>query len=75
MAAGEAYDEDQLLDDFGFFAPLDRQFLEAIVAYGRSHGFAYTFPFWTGQFFAYLTCAPALAAMAPSAVRSQEAAA
>jgi hypothetical protein len=41
-------------DVFSFWAPLDRQFLAAMVKFARTQGVEYVSPFWTGCFFAYV---------------------
>jgi hypothetical protein len=47
------------------------RFLQAIVAYAGSHGFAYVSPFWSSQFFAYLGWTPALDAASYPVVHQQ----
>jgi hypothetical protein len=52
------------LDSFGFWAPLDAQFVTAMVGYTRDHGLAYA-SFFDGArcFFGYLTWTPQLEAL------------
>ena len=62
---------DAKVGSFSFFAPLDVRFLQAIVAYAGSHGFAYVSPFWSSQLFAYLAWTPALDAASYPVVHQQ----
>jgi len=41
-------------DAYSFWAPLDQEFLAAMVNFSRLYGVAYLSPFWSGFFFAYV---------------------
>jgi hypothetical protein len=63
------------LDAFSFFAPLDQSYLAALTAYARTHGIVFVSPFWSGEFFAYLTWTPQLDALPSAALRARAASA
>jgi hypothetical protein len=62
--------DEQRVETYSFWEPLDSQFLTAMVSYARSNGFAVVSPFSTENFFAYQTWTSALDAQPESAVRS-----
>jgi hypothetical protein len=62
--------DEQKLETYSFWEPLDSQFLTAMVFYARSNGFAVVSPFSTENFFAYQTWTSTLDAAPGSAVRS-----
>ncbi len=62
-------------DAFGFWAPLDQRFLDAIVAAAHHKRFAFVSPFWSKYFFAYLNYAEAGSFDAPALIAASTAAA
>ena len=62
--------DEQKVETYSFWEPLDSQFLTAMVSYARSNAFAVVSPFSTENFFAYQTWTSALDAQPESAVRS-----
>ena len=59
-------------DSYDFFAPLDQQYLSAIVSIAESAGVRYFSPFWSNFFFAYVPYDPVLDAQGYAAVASAE---
>jgi hypothetical protein len=51
------------LDSFSFFQPLDIRFLAITSEWAKKAGASYLSPFWTSQFFAYLTWSPTIDAL------------
>ncbi len=62
--------DEQKVETYSFWEPLDSEFLTAMVSYARSNGFAVVSPFSTENFFAYQSWTSALDAEPESAVRS-----
>jgi hypothetical protein len=65
----QAAPDEQAVETFSFWEPLDEQFLTTMVRYARSNGFLVVSPFSTENFFAYQTWTPALDAESPDQVR------
>jgi hypothetical protein len=57
------------LDPFNFWAPLDQQYLAAMVRLCKLENIEYVSPFWSEYFFAYLNYSPALANASYNLVR------
>lgn len=55
-----AAEEDSLQDLFSFWEPLDARFLATTADWARKAGALYVSPFWSWQFFTYLTWTPTL---------------
>ena len=62
--------DEQKLDTFAFWEPLDEAFVTAMVHYARSNDFAVVSPFNTENFFAYQAWTPTLDAESPAQVEA-----
>ena len=60
-------------DVFGFWGPLDRRFLSAMVAFAKAQDVEYLSPFWTNYFFAYLPYGPDIASLPYKQMRALQA--
>jgi hypothetical protein len=67
---GSAAPDEQKLDTYAFWEPLDEQFVTDMVHYARINGFALLTPFNTEDFFAYQTWTATLDAESPTQVES-----
>jgi hypothetical protein len=66
----QAAPNEQKIETYSFWEPLDERFLTVTVDYARAEGFAVVSPFSTLNFFAYQTWSPSLDAKSPTAVRA-----
>ena len=66
----QAAPDEQKIETYSFWEPLDQQFLTTMVRYARSKKFAFVSPFSTLNFFAYQTWTSALDAQSSQLVRA-----
>jgi len=64
--------DEQKLDTYSFFEPLDQRFLTLITRYAANHGILFVSPFETLNFFAYVDWSPALGAASEQVPRAAQ---